>query len=102
MQYAYAIALVMVDGRSPLSHQGHDVLYNLINHLRKLVMDTQIIMGSEAYAAARLAYSSAKTSGKGQGVDDTLYDLSRHFHRIRRNGNGNGPSNKDEKPSTAK
>jgi hypothetical protein len=57
-----------------------------INQLRKLVQDTQIVVGSEAYAAARLAYSSAKATSKGQGMDDTLQGLSRHFHKTRRNG----------------
>jgi hypothetical protein len=66
----------LYDALNPI-HQG-------LSQLRKLVGDTQTLVGSEAYAAARLAYSSAKTTGKGQGLDDTLHNLSRHFHKTRR------------------
>ena len=55
-----------------------------VNHLRELLEDTQAIAGSEAYAAARLAYNSAKVSGKNQGLDDILDDLSQQFRRTRR------------------
>jgi len=52
-----------------------------LNQLRELVEDTQMVVGSEAYAAARLAYSSAKTSGKGMGLDGVVDDLSLQFSR---------------------
>jgi hypothetical protein len=65
-------------------HDALNPIHQSLSQLRKLVSDTQTVVGSEAYAAARLAYSSAKATGKGQGLDDTLHDLSRHFHRPRR------------------
>ena len=56
------------------------ILQNL-SRLRELVEDTQMVAGSEAYAAARLAYNSAKTSGKNMGLDEVVSDLSRQFSR---------------------
>ncbi|NJL40895.1 MAG: hypothetical protein HC899_32270 [Leptolyngbyaceae cyanobacterium SM1_4_3] len=43
-----------------------------------------MVVGSEAYAAARLAYNSAKVSGKNQGLDTILEDLSQQFRRPRK------------------
>ncbi|HEY9620709.1 MAG TPA: hypothetical protein V6C78_10085 [Crinalium sp.] len=55
-----------------------------VSHLRELLEDTQILAGSEAYAAARLAYNSAKVSGKNLGLDDIIDDLSQQFRRARK------------------
>lgn len=55
-----------------------------VNHLRELLEDTQMLAGSEAYAAARLAYSSAKVSGKNLGLDEIVTDLSQQFRRPRK------------------
>ncbi|MGJ3253633.1 MAG: hypothetical protein ACFE0J_21225 [Elainellaceae cyanobacterium] len=55
-----------------------------VNHMRELLEDTQTIAGSEAYAAARLAYNTAKVSGKNMGMDDILEDLSHQFRRTRK------------------
>lgn len=55
-----------------------------VNHLRELIEDTQMLAGSEAYAAARLAYNSAKVSGKNLGLDDIMEDLSQQFRRVRK------------------
>lgn len=55
-----------------------------VNHLRELLEDTQMLAGSEAYAAARLAYNSAKVSGKNLGLDDIIEDLSQQFRRTRK------------------
>jgi hypothetical protein len=55
-----------------------------VSHLRELIEDTQMVAGSEAYAAARLAYNSAKVSGKNLGLDDILEDLSQQFRRTRK------------------
>ncbi|NJN90977.1 MAG: hypothetical protein HC878_11795 [Leptolyngbyaceae cyanobacterium SL_5_14] len=55
-----------------------------VSHLRELIEDTQMVVGSEAYAAARLAYKSAKVSGKNQGLDTILEDLSQQFRRPRK------------------
>jgi hypothetical protein len=43
-----------------------------------------MLAGSEAYAAARLAYNSAKVSGKNLGLDDIVEDLSQQFRRTRK------------------
>jgi hypothetical protein len=55
-----------------------------VNHLRELIEDTQMLAGSEAYAAARLAYNAAKVSGKNLGLDDILEDLSQQFRRTKK------------------
>lgn len=55
-----------------------------VNHLRELLEDTQMVAGSEAYAAARLAYKSAKVSGKNLGLDEIIDDLSQQFRRTRK------------------
>jgi hypothetical protein len=55
-----------------------------IGELHELVEDTQIIVGSEAYAAARLAYQSAKTTGKNMGLEDVVSDVSLRFRKRRR------------------
>lgn len=57
-----------------------------LNQLSELVGDTQMLAGSEAYAAARLAYSSVKTSGKGLGLDGVVDNLSRRFQKTPRKG----------------
>ena len=59
------------------------ILQNL-NQLCKLVEDTQMIAGSEAYAAARMAYNSIKANGQGSGLDDVIESLSRRFQKTRR------------------
>jgi hypothetical protein len=64
-------------------HNALNPIHQSLSQLRKLVSDTQTVVGSEAHAAARLAYSCAKATGKDQGLDDTLHDLSRPFHRAR-------------------
>jgi len=61
----------------------HPVLQS-INQLKELVEDTQTIAGSEAYAAARVAYSSIKTVGRSRGLDEVVSDLARQFQRTRR------------------
>ncbi|MEB3211600.1 MAG: hypothetical protein VKL39_09595 [Leptolyngbyaceae bacterium] len=55
-----------------------------VNHLRELLEDTRMLVGSEAYAAARLAYNSARVSGKKLGLDDIIRDLSYQFRRTRK------------------
>ena len=59
----------------------HDVLQQL-NELKTLVECTQMLAGSEAYAAARLAYRSVKTVGESNnGLDVVVEDLARQFRR---------------------
>lgn len=55
-----------------------------VNHLKELLEDTQMLAGSEAYATARLAYNSAKVTGKNRGLDDVLEELSQQFRKSRR------------------
>lgn len=55
-----------------------------LNQLRELVEDTQMVAGSEAYAAARVAYSSIKTVGKNMGLDEVTDDLAQQFRRPRK------------------
>lgn len=56
-----------------------------VSELRELIEDTQIIAGSEAYGAARLAYQSAKTTGKNLGLEDVVSELSMRFRKTRKN-----------------
>jgi hypothetical protein len=46
-----------------------------------LAEDTRMIAGSEAFAAARLAYGSAKNLGVGMGLDDVIDELSLRFKK---------------------
>ena len=55
-----------------------------LNQLRELVEDTQMVAGSEAYASARVAYSSLKTVGKSMGLDEVVEDLSQQFRKTRK------------------
>jgi hypothetical protein len=55
-----------------------------VSELHELVEDTQTIVGSEAYAADRLAYQSAKTTGKNMGLEDVVSGVSLRFRKRRR------------------
>jgi hypothetical protein len=55
-----------------------------LNQLKELVEDTQMVVGSEAYAAARLAYNTAKASGKNRGLDEVVSDLAQQFRKTRK------------------
>lgn len=61
-----------------------------ISELHELVEDTQTIAGSEAYAAARLAYQSAKATGKNMGLEDVMSDVSIRFRKRRRTNSSEG------------
>lgn len=54
-----------------------------LSEVYHLAEDTQMVAGSEAYAAARFAYKSAKTLGVSMGLDDVIEELSRRFQRSR-------------------
>ena len=56
-------------------------ILQMLNQLKELVEDTQMLAGSEAYAAARLAYISAKATGKNMGLDEVVNELSLQFSR---------------------
>jgi hypothetical protein len=55
-----------------------------INQLKELVEDTQMLAGSEAYEAARVAYASIKTIGKSMGLDEVREDLGQQFRKQRK------------------
>lgn len=52
-----------------------------IAQLQELVEDTYLLAGSEAYAAARLAYNSARANGKNVGLSGTVDEMGRRFSR---------------------
>jgi len=52
-----------------------------LNQLQELVDDTIMVVGSEAYAAALVAYRYAKESGAGAGLDGIVDDIGRRFAR---------------------
>jgi hypothetical protein len=56
-------------------------IVQVLSELYSLAEDTQTIAGSEAYAAARVAYKSAKAHGQGMGLDDVIDDLSQRFQQ---------------------
>lgn len=65
-------------------YEALNPILQAVNHLKELLEDTQMLAGSEAYAAARLAYNAAKMLGKNRGMDDVIEDLSYQFRRPRR------------------
>ena len=52
-----------------------------LNQLQELVDDTVMVVGSEAYASALVAYKYAKDSGLGAGLDGVVDDIGRRFVR---------------------
>ena len=52
-----------------------------LSQLHELVDDTMMVVGSEAYAAALVAYRYAKDSDLDAGMDAVLDDISRRFAR---------------------
>ena len=56
-------------------------IVQVLSELYALAEDTQTIAGSEAYAAARVVYKSAKDHGQGMGLDDVIDDLSLRFQQ---------------------
>lgn len=56
-------------------------IVQVLSELFSLAEDTQTITGREAYAAARVAYKSAKAHGRGIGLDDVIDDLSLRFQQ---------------------
>jgi hypothetical protein len=55
-----------------------------LNELQELVECTQMLAGSEAYAAARLVYRSLKAVGKGGGLNSVVTELAQQFRSSRR------------------
>ncbi|MBD2102265.1 hypothetical protein [Leptolyngbya sp. FACHB-261] len=52
-----------------------------LNQLQELVEGTQMLVGSEAYAAARLTYNSAKATGKRLGLDSAVNKMGQRFRK---------------------
>ncbi|NJN89324.1 MAG: hypothetical protein HC878_02395 [Leptolyngbyaceae cyanobacterium SL_5_14] len=54
-----------------------------LHDLQELVYNTYLLAGSEAYAAAREVYNSAKATGKGE-IDGSLNEMGRRFRKSRK------------------
>jgi hypothetical protein len=54
-----------------------------ISELHQLVEDTQMIAGSEAYAAARTAYKAARSFGDNAGMDGVIGEMGLRFRQSR-------------------
>jgi hypothetical protein len=52
-----------------------------ISRLKEMLDDTQILVGSDAFAAALDVYQAAQRHGKGAGLKDSLSSLSNRFAR---------------------
>jgi hypothetical protein len=52
-----------------------------VSRLKELLEDTEILVGSDAFAAALEVYRSAQTNGKGAGLKDSIGNLSKRFTR---------------------
>ena len=52
-----------------------------LHQLNELVEDTLMVVGSEAYAAALVAYRYAKEANLGAGLDGVLDNIGRRFAR---------------------
>jgi hypothetical protein len=52
-----------------------------IAQLQELIEDTYLLAGSEAYAAARMAYNSARANGKNVGLTGAVDEMGRRFSR---------------------
>jgi hypothetical protein len=52
-----------------------------ITQLQELIEDTYLLAGSEAYAAARMAYNSARVNGRNAGLNATVDQMGRRFAR---------------------
>lgn len=61
----------------------YPVLFS-IGQLKELIEDTYLLAGSEAYAAARTAYNSARVNGKSMGLNEAVDQIGQHFSRKNR------------------
>jgi hypothetical protein len=52
-----------------------------IAQLQELIEDTYMLAGSEAYAAARTAYNSARANGKNMGLNTAVEQMKRRYNR---------------------
>ena len=52
-----------------------------LQQLNEMAEDTLMVVGSEAYAAALVAYRYAKEANLGAGLDGVLDDIGRRFAR---------------------
>ncbi|MGJ3245299.1 MAG: hypothetical protein ACFE0I_04400 [Elainellaceae cyanobacterium] len=63
-----------------------DALYPImlsVAKLQELLEDTYLQAGSEAFEAARMAYSAARKHGKNAGIDSAVEEVGRRFSRKR-------------------
>jgi hypothetical protein len=52
-----------------------------LTQLVELVQDTDMLVGSEAYAGALVVYKSAKDNGEGEALDNLVDSLGKSFAR---------------------
>lgn len=52
-----------------------------VSRLKELLVDTEILVGSDAFSAALEVYQSAQRNGKGAGLKDSVSNLSKRFSR---------------------
>jgi hypothetical protein len=64
-----------------------------VAQLQELIEDTYLLAGSEAYAAARMAYNSARTNGKNVGLNTAVEQMGRRFSRKARKVQPESPQN---------
>lgn len=62
-----------------------------ITQLQELIEDTYLLAGSEAYAAARMAYNSARANGRSAGLNATVDQMGRRFERKSRKRQSDSP-----------
>lgn len=61
----------------------YPVLFS-VAQLKELIEDTYLLAGSEAYAAARTAYNSARANGKTVGLNEAVEQMGRRFRKSRK------------------
>lgn len=52
-----------------------------IAQLQELIEDTCLLAGSEAYAAARIAYNAARVNGKSMGLETAVEEMGKRYSR---------------------
>jgi hypothetical protein len=73
-----------------------DALYPVmlaIAQLQELIEDTYLLAGSEAYAAARMAYNAARVNGKAMGLETAVEEMGKRYSRKSRKTQLKAPTN---------
>lgn len=64
-----------------------------IAQLQELIEDTYLLAGSEAYAAARIAYNAARVNGKLMGLETAVEEMGKRYNRKSRKTQPEAPTN---------